>query len=126
MFNEDLYKEHSMAYANYAQRLASVYEDSRKLEDFVRADLEFQKLINGGSFSTDDLRTYGIMHQYLMNVCKEKAIALFDEVIKKGIDVDESIYFQTKQQRAYLLSQIGGGNKVKRMAIWFRIAIFVA
>ena len=41
---DDLFKEHSVAYANYAQRLASVYEDSRKLEDFVRADLEFQKL----------------------------------------------------------------------------------
>ena len=109
---DDLFKEHSVAYANYAQRLASVYEDSRKLEDFVRADLEFQKLINSGSFSTDDLRNYGIIYQYLMNDCREKAIRLFDEVIEKGIEEDASVYFQTKQQRALLLSQIGEGNKV--------------
>lgn len=70
---DDLYKEQSVAYANYAQRLASVYEDSRKLEDFVRADLE---------------------------------------LIEKGLEEDEAVYFQTKQQRALFLSQIGEGNKV--------------
>lgn len=108
---DDLYKEHSIAYANYAQRLASVYEHSRNLDDFVRADMEFQKLIKSGSYTTDDLRTYGVIHQYLMNDCKEKALKLFDEVIQKGIEVDEEIYYQTKQQRVYFLSQIGEGQK---------------
>lgn len=108
---DDLYKERSVAYANYAQRLASIYEHSRNLDDFVRADLEFQKLIKSGSYTTDDLRNYGIIHQYLMNTCKEKALKLFDEIIEKGIEADEEIYFQTKQQRVYLLSQIGEGEK---------------
>ena len=109
---DDLYKEQSFAYSNYAQRLAAIYEDSRKLEDFVRADLEFQKIINSGNFDTDDLRGYGIIYQYLMDACKEKAISLFDEVIAKGIEENELVYFQTKQQRAYLFSQIGEENKV--------------
>lgn len=108
---DDLYKERSVAYANYAQRLAAVYEHSRQLDDFVRADMEFQKLMKSGSYTTDDLRTYGVIHQYLMNASKEKALHLFDEIIQKGVDVDEAIYYQTKQQRAYLLSQIGEGNK---------------
>lgn len=107
---DDLYKEHSIAYANYAQRLASVYEHSRNLDDFLRADLEFQKLMKSNSYTTDDLRVHGIIHQYLMNECKEKALKLFDEVIQKGVEVDEEIYYQTKQQRVYFLSQIGEGQ----------------
>lgn len=120
---DDLYKEHSVAYANYAQRLASVYEHSRKLDDFIRADLEFQKLMKTGSYTTDDLRTYGIIHQYLMNDCKDKALKLFDEVIQKGVDVDEEIYYRTKQQRVYFLSQIGEGQKAieEQLAITSKI-----
>lgn len=116
---DDLYKEHSVAYANYAQRLASVYEHSRSLDDFIRADLEFQKLIEAGSYTTDDLRIYGVIHQYLMNDCKEKALKFFDEVIQKGVDVDEEIYYQTKQQRVYLLSQIGEGQKAIKEQLAF-------
>lgn len=107
---DDLYKEHTIAYANYAQRLAAVYEHSKNLDDFVRADLEFQKLIKSGSYTTDDLRNYGVIHQYLMNDCKTKALHFFDEVIQRGAEIDEEIYFQTKQQRVYLLSQIGEGE----------------
>lgn len=108
---DDLYKEHFVAYANYAQRLAAVYEQSRNIDDFVRADMEFQKLLKSASYTTDDLRTYGIIHQYLMAECRDKALQLFDDVIAKGIEVDEDIYFQTKQQRVYLLSQIGDAEK---------------
>lgn len=46
-----------------------------------------------------------------MNDCKEKALKLFDEVIQKGVEADEEIYYQTKQQKVYLLSQIGEGKK---------------
>ncbi len=53
---------------------------------------------------------YGIIHQYLMQDCKEKAVRLFDAVIENGVEADKSVYFQTKQQRAYLLSQIGYWN----------------
>lgn len=108
---DDLYKEHSVAYANYAQRLAAVYEKSRLLEDFVRAHDEFEKLLKTDVCTTDDLRVYGVIYQYMMNDCKNKAVAVFDEVIKKGVEVDESVYFQTKQQRVFLLSQVGEGDK---------------
>ena len=32
---DDFFKESSIAYKNYAQRLASVYEETRKPEDFI-------------------------------------------------------------------------------------------
>ena len=63
---DDFFKESSIAYKNYAQRLASVYEETRKPEDFICADNEFKKLIKNGVHSTEDLWTYGTLHHFMM------------------------------------------------------------
>lgn len=42
---DDFYKKSTVAYDNYAQRLASVYEKTRDPEDFIRCRIEYQKLI---------------------------------------------------------------------------------
>lgn len=42
---DDLYKEFSVAYNNYAQRLGSVFEASHKPEDFMQAYMKYQKLL---------------------------------------------------------------------------------
>ena len=42
---DDLYKQTSFGYENYAQRLSSVYENSRDPVDFMRCREEFLKLI---------------------------------------------------------------------------------
>ena len=46
---DDFYKKNSVAYDNYAQRLASVFEDTHDIENFIRADAEFKKLIKTNS-----------------------------------------------------------------------------
>lgn len=104
---DDLYKESSVAYENYAQRLACIYESTRNPDDFIRAEQEFRKLFKTKSFSTDDLRMYGIIHQFMMNYCRDKAISAFDEVIQKGVADNEDIYWRTRQQKLYLYAQIG-------------------
>lgn len=104
---DDLYKESSIAYDNYAQRLGSVYEATRKPEDFLRADLEYRKLLKSGEFTSEDLRLYGILHQYMMQYCMEKAAELFDRVLKKGPDEDTETYWSVKRQQGYFLCQIG-------------------
>lgn len=104
---DDLFKETSVVYENYAQRLASVYEDTQQPEDFISADFEFKKMMKNGNLSTDDLRTYGILHQYMMRYCIDKAIDLFDKVIAQGKDVNEDIFWRTKHQKMLLYSQIG-------------------
>ena len=38
---DDLYKESSVAYDNYAQRRGSIFEATLKPEDFLRADMEY-------------------------------------------------------------------------------------
>ncbi|MBR4173675.1 MAG: helix-turn-helix transcriptional regulator, partial [Clostridia bacterium] len=104
---DDLFNANSSAYKNYAQRLASVYETTRKPEDFIYADSEFKKLIKKGEYSTEDLWTYGTLHHFMMQYCLSKAIDLFDAVIEKGADVNSEVFWKTKTQKMLLLSQIG-------------------
>ena len=104
---DDLYKETSVAYDNYASRLCSVFEASHKPEDFMQAEMEYRKLLKSGEYTTDDLRSYGILHQYMMQVCRDKAEELFDRVIKKGPAEDPEVYWSTRRQKGYFLWEIG-------------------
>ncbi len=104
---DDLYKETSVVYENYASRLLSVFEASHKPEDFMQADMEYRKLLKPGEYTTNDLRSYGILHQYMMEVCRDKAEEIFDRVIKKGPAEDPEIYWSTRRQKGYFLWELG-------------------
>jgi transcriptional regulator with XRE-family HTH domain len=106
---DDLYRQEASAYANYAQRLGCVFEASRKPEDFLQADLEFRKLLSGGNFTMDDLRMYGILHQYMMQLSMEKGLELFDRGLKMGREKDPETYWCIWRQKISMLSQIGRG-----------------
>lgn len=104
---DDLYKESSVAYDNYAQRLGGVFEASLKPEDFLRADMEYRKLLKSEDYTTEDLRLYGILYQEMMYVCIKKAGEIFDRVLKKGPTEDPDTYWRTRRQKAYFLWEIG-------------------
>lgn len=104
---DDLYKENSIAYQNYADRLLSVYENSLDPKDFVRADLEFKKLLTSNDYTRDDLRRYGILHQYMMSYCMKKSIALYDEAISYPELGNVSPDYATMHQKILLYSEIG-------------------
>lgn len=104
---DELYRENSTAYENYAMRLLSVFEASHQPEDFLQAYLEYQKLLNSDQYSLNDLRSYGILHQYMMQVCREKAEEAFDRVIRNGPEHDPETYWSTCRQKAYFLSELG-------------------
>ncbi len=108
---DDLYQERSVPYDNYAQRLASVYEATKDPDDFLKADKEFKKLIKCGNASAEDLRIYGISHQFMMNYCMDKSLSIFDEVLETRSDRGETVYWRTKHQKMLLLSQIGKGQE---------------
>lgn len=108
---DDLYKEHSIAYENYAVRLSSLYEFTRKPEDFIQADLEFRRLFKGGNSTDEDKRNYGCIHHFMMNYCKDKAIKIFDEIIDNKANVDDEVYYRTRGQKIALLSDIGQNDK---------------
>ena len=108
---DDLFKETSVAYENYAQRLSCVYEATRRPEDFLAADLEFRKMMKSGSCSAEDLRRYGILHHFMTRYCIDKAIDLFDRVLAQGKDAGGRVFWRTKHQKMFLYAEIGKGRE---------------
>ena len=104
---DDLYREQSVAYENYAQRLASVFESTLQPEDFIAADREFRQLLRSGTPSQQDLRLYGILYQNMMYVCMGRARELFDRAIQAGPNLDPAAYWSTRRQKGYFLWEIG-------------------
>ena len=106
---DDLFREDCLAYANYAQRLLAVYEASGKFEDFLAARREFQKLLASGDYSRDDLRSYGILHQYLMLNSADEAMLHFSKVL--DAPERDSVYYSTWRQKLSLMVQLGEWRK---------------
>ena len=108
---DDLYKEQSVAYENYAARLLSVYEASRDLRDFYNAEREYDKLIKSQTYTMNDLRLYGILYQYHMADCKEAALQMFEKGLAMGERNAPEVYHQIERQRMLLRSQTGENDK---------------
>ena len=106
---DDLFREDCLAYANYAQRLLAVYEASGKFEDFLAARREFQKLLASGNYSRDDLRSYGILNQYLMMHSADEAMLNFNKVLEAP--ERDSVYYSTWRQKLSLMVQVGEWEK---------------
>lgn len=106
---DDLYREKPGAYENYAIRLASVYESTRDPADFIRAEEEFRKLISAGTHTMNDMRTYGVIHQYMMQFCMNKAEQIYNDIIDGKYPGDDDIVWRTKHQRQGLLQSLGRG-----------------
>lgn len=104
---DDLYKETSVAYDNYAQRLGSVFEASRKPEDFLQADMEYRKMLKSDDYTTEDLRLYGILYQQMMHSCIRKAEGIYNQVIQAGPAEGPDIYWAVQRQKEYFLWEIG-------------------
>lgn len=104
---DDLYRENSVIYDNYASRLLSVFEATHRPEDYMQAEMEYRKLLRSGKYSGNDLRSYGILHQYMMQVCRDKAEEVFDRVLRMGAADDPDTYWSTRRQKAYFLWELG-------------------
>lgn len=104
---DDLYKETSVAYDNYAQRLGCVFEASLKPEDFLRADMEYRKLLNSEDYTAEDLRMYGFLYQKMMQICIRKAEELYNRAIKRDRAEDPEAHWAAQRQKGYFLHEIG-------------------
>lgn len=108
---DDLYREKSIPYENYAIRLLSVYEASRDIRDFINAEREFSNLLKNQEYTLNDVRSYAILYQYLMLECKESALSLFQKALKMDRNEDPDTYHQIERQRMQMLSQIGENQR---------------
>ena len=108
---DDLYREKTAVYPNYAIRLACVYEASREPADFLRAVEEFERLIASDNVTNEDMRFYGIIHQFMMNYCMNKAEKVFNAVAEGKYPGDEETAWRAKHQRQGFLQMIGRGQE---------------
>ena len=109
---DDLFKKHSVAYENYAQRLSALYEISRDPEDFLRCRLEYQKLMKTGELSMNDKWDYGWLHYDMMYICKKEALKWFDEVLADTTDKNALPYRQAAVMKQDMLFAFGKGEEV--------------
>lgn len=106
---DDLYQERTVAYPNYAHRLLSVYEASRRSEDFLATEQEFTR-IPAECLTADDLRSLGVLYHYMMKDCASKALKKLEQAIAHP-DITEEIFCSTAQQRIALLCDLGRGKE---------------
>ncbi len=111
---DDFYKKHSVAYDNYAQRLASVYELTLDPEDFLRCTAEYQKMIKSGELSISDKWNYATVYHIMLCDCKEKALEWYGKAISDGPEEDPHSYERARSMRNNLLFELGRGNEVIR------------
>lgn len=109
---DDLFKKHSVAYENYAQRLSALYEISDDPEDFLRCRLEYQKIIKSGKMSMQDRWDYAWLHMAMMYDCKDEALKWFDEVLSDKTDKNSLPYRRAASMKQDMLFSFGKGEEI--------------
>lgn len=109
---DDFYKKKTVAYDNYAQRLASVYEKTRDPEDFMRCRIEYEKQIKKGEMSTEDKWLYGWIHMYMMNFCRDIAVEWYDKAVADDPNDDPQNYEIACMQRIWMFFLLKKENEI--------------
>lgn len=109
---DDLFAETAVGYENYAQRLAAIYEADRTTENFVWVEQEFRRMLSHEGGSLDDMRTFGIMYQFMMCSCRDNAMYWFDRAIQESQGVDPEMYCRTRQQKLRLQMLLGKAEEM--------------
>lgn len=104
---DDLFKPAPKGYENNALRLLAVYERTGNRDDFITAADEFDKLIREGRATADDWRSYGVIHEYMMDSCIKNAQTYYDRAMEMSQTSDPEMYHRTLRQKIQLRSQIG-------------------
>ena len=108
---DDLFKNQSLAYENYAQRLSALYEISKDPEDFLRCRLEYQRLMRSGELSAYDKWNYGWLHKAMMYACEEEALKWFDAVLEDETDKNSLPYRRAAEMKQSMLFHLGKGKE---------------
>lgn len=104
---DDLLKDKIDPYESYADRLFGIYSASRTMENFLRAEEEYRKLIESGKCTNKELCEYGYLYHYHMNDCKKKAFEMYDRVIEAEKESKSEVYYNTLRCYLSLKTQLG-------------------
>ena len=106
---DDLYREEAVAYANYAQRLVSVYEATGRSEDFLAAEQEFLRMPQT-SLTADDLRSWGVLYHYMMQYCASLAHSKLTHAMEHP-GANEDVWCSAALQLLALMNDTGKGRE---------------
>lgn len=112
---DDLYKKNTVAYDNYAQRLAAVYEKTKDPADFLQALDEFKKMMREKELSVADQWNVAMLYYFMLKHCKEKAMEWFDRIVENGPYEDTHSYYRACSCRISLYFAIGKENEIIAM-----------
>ena len=106
---DDLYRENTKGYSNYAQRLLAVYEASGRSADFLAAEQEFTQM-SANELTADDLRSWGVLYHYMMKHSAIQAQQKLEQAMQHP-EVTEQVYSSAAQQKITLLCDLGKGHE---------------
>ncbi len=109
---DDFYKESSVAYDNYAQRLSAVYEKTKAPEDFMHCRIEYIKMMKNGELSTRDKWEYATIHHFMLRYCKDVALEWYDKAIADGSESDPHIYRRARSLKIGLMHELGKTEEI--------------
>jgi pentatricopeptide repeat protein len=89
---DELFREKRENYDNLAGKLAAIYEDTKRKEDFLQADLAYNRLFTEGKYTARDLYTYGYINWFYAWNCFHIAEENFNRAMELAGDENNRIY----------------------------------
>ncbi len=89
---DELFQEKKESYDNLASKLAAIFEDTRKKEDFQQAELAYNRLFTEGKYNSSDLKTYGYINWLYAWTCFHIAEDYFNSAMKMAKNENDRIY----------------------------------
>lgn len=89
---DELFHEKQENYPNLASKLAAIFEDTRKKDDFLQADLAYNRLFTEGKYNSSDLKNYGYINWLYAWTCFHIAEDYFDRAMIMAENDNNCIY----------------------------------
>ncbi len=109
---DDFYKKDSFGYANYAQRLSAVFENSHDPTDFMACRDEYIKMIKNGVLATEDKWMYGWIHMAMMCICRDTAMEWYQRAVDDDPETDPENHQIACMQRIALYFKLNRGDEI--------------
>jgi len=106
---DDFYKSNSVAYRNYAERLAAVYEKTDLAEDFLAAEFEFRKLIDSGNMTMRDMFNYAFLNDQMYVNSRKTAREWYEKILVKDHTEDPYSYYSALNSKMRISRESGDG-----------------
>lgn len=133
---DELFRENHESYDNLASKLAAIFEDTRKKEDFQLAELAYNRMFTEGKYTANDLKTYGYINWYYAWTCFHIAEDYFNKAMDMAKDENDRIFKDAlsckiclkadMKQIQHMINELKEKRKEKPDSIIFRNALITA